>query len=585
MDNQRLFLYGALGLLILLIWQTWQVDYGPQSGSGQQAATAESGTRPAGSASTSSGGEGAGAPEDTPGTPITSSGNQGGGNNGQASAPVSAPKDDTLPHGKRVHVVTDLLDVTIDTHGADIRDASLIKYKHKVGRKQPVQLLSDAPGRMFIAQSGLQAGHAPAPTHHDTYTAERDQYRLSKGKDELRVPLTWTRGGVRVTKTFVFHRDSYVVNVDFDVSNGSGKSWTGRQYHQFQREPVPEGEKPPLIPAFFGAAYYSQADKYEKIAFDDLADENLQKTVQGGWTAMVDHYFLAACIPGSSENNTFYTKVLDKGSLPRYIIGLYSPARQVAPGANARFSTELFLGPKEKQRLEAAAQGLDLTIDYGYMTVLSAPLFWVLDHIHAFIGNWGWSIILLTMMIKLVFYKLSETSYKSMARMKKMQPKIKQLKERHGDDREKMGRAMMDLYKTEKINPLGGCLPIVVQIPVFIALYWMLLGSVELRHADFMLWINDLSSRDPYYVLPLLMGISMWAQQRLNPAPVDPIQQKLFMALPFVFTIFFSFFPAGLVLYWLTNNVLSGAQQYYITRYVVGDGGKEKSRSRSKAKS
>ncbi|MDZ7748231.1 MAG: membrane protein insertase YidC [Halofilum sp. (in: g-proteobacteria)] len=518
---------------------------------------------------------------DVPDAPVASqpSGAAGDDTAAPAYAPDSAPSGapsggPVLASGERIHVVTDLLDVTVDTRGGDLRRALLRQYRAESGSERPVTLLSDEPGRLFVAQSGLQAGDAPAPSHHSTFSAERSEYRLAEGQDTVEVPLTWSDGDITVTKTYTFHRNSYVVDVAFTVANAGGEPWTGRAYRQLQREPVPDSEMPTLLPAFFGAAYYTPADKYETLDLEDIAEEPMRREVEGGWSAMVEHYFLAAWITGAEARNTLYTKALDEGSAaPRYIIGSYEPGRQVAAGGETRFETRIYLGPKENDHLQGAAKGLELTIDYGYMTFLSAPLFWVLDYIHSYVGNWGWAIILLTLLIKLVFYKLSETSYRSMARMKKLQPKIQQLKERYGDDREKMGRAMMDLYKKEKINPLGGCLPILVQIPVFIALYWMLLGSVELRHADFMLWIDDLSVRDPFYVLPVLMGASMWAQQKLNPAPVDPIQQKVFMALPFVFTVFFAFFPAGLVLYWLTNNVLSIAQQYYITRHVVGEAG------------
>ncbi|MEF8834162.1 MAG: membrane protein insertase YidC, partial [Halofilum sp. (in: g-proteobacteria)] len=470
-----------------------------------------------------------------------------------------------------IQVVTDLLDVTIDTRGGDLRQASLRRYKGESGGDEPVELLTDTGGDLFVAQAGLQAGDRPAPTHHAEYTARAGEYRLSEGQDSLTVPLEWSGDGVRVTKTYTFHRNSYVVDVDFEVENTTDSAWVGRQYRQFQRHQIPSEDQPTLLPAFFGAAYYNSEDKYEQIALDDIADEPLQKSFKGGWAAMVEHYFVTAWLPSADETNTYYTKALTDRAQPRYLIGLYSTAKEAASGESTTFSTRLYVGPKDTDYLAGLAEGLTLTIDYGYLAFLSEPLFWVLDWIHSYVGNWGVAIILLTLLIKLVFYKLSEKSYRSMAKMRKLQPKIQQLKDRYGDDRERMGRAMMDLYKTEKINPLGGCLPIVVQIPVFIALYWMLLGTVELRHADFMLWINDLSTRDPWYVLPLLMGASMWAQQKLNPAPVDPMQQKIFQALPVVFTVFFMFFPAGLVLYWLTNNVLSIAQQYYITRHVVGD--------------
>jgi|AntRauTorcE11898_2_1112593.scaffolds.fasta_scaffold05235_2 YidC/Oxa1 family membrane protein insertase len=560
MDNQRLFLYGALGLLLLLIWQTWQVDYGPR----------REGTAPATAERSADGGDSAAAPGDTPEGPVTR--DQGDDGTPSGDNVTDAPAtDQPVEQGRRVQVVTDLLDVTIDTSGGDLRRALLRQYKAESGGDAAVELLTDTGGDLFVAQAGLQAGDRPAPTHHAEYKAEAGEYRLAEGQDTLRVPLVWSGDGVRVTKTYTFHRASYVVDVDFTVENTGDTPWVGRQYRQFQRYPIPTDEEPTLLPAFFGAAYYNSEDKYEQIALEDIAENPIEKTFKSGWAAMVEHYFVTAWIPTRGQTNTYYTRALTEGAQPRYIIGLYSTAKEAASGGTTSFSNRLYVGPKDTDHLAGLAEGLSLTIDYGYLAFLSEPLFWVLDWIHSWVGNWGFAIILLTLMIKLIFYKLSEKSYRSMAKMRKLQPKIQQLKERYGDDRERMGRAMMDLYKTEKINPLGGCLPILVQIPVFIALYWMLLGTVELRHADFILWINDLSARDPWYILPLLMGASMWAQQKLNPAPVDPMQQKIFAILPVVFTVFFMFFPAGLVLYWLTNNVLSIAQQYYITRHVVGD--------------
>ena len=554
MDNQRLFLYGALGLLLAMVWQTWQVDYGTL-GEGSQPATAEE----------SAGSEAA--PQDTPDAPLE-----------RETTDAATPKEDAaqpdanrLASERRIQVTTDLFQATIDTDGGDLRRALLRRYKAESGGEEPVEFLSDKGGKLFVAQSGLQAGDRPAPTHRATYQAERSDYRLGEGEDTLRVPLTWQENGIRVTKTYVFHRDRYVIDVRFDVENTGDQPWVGRQYRQFQRQTIPSSERPSLLPAFFGAAYYNDEEKYEQLEFSDIADEPMEKSFKGGWAAMVEHYFVAAWLPKPDELNTYWTRELGSKSDPRYLIGLYTQGREVAAGASEQFETRLYIGPKDLDQIAGLADGLTLTIDYGYLAFLSEPLFWLLDHIHSVVGNWGVAIILLTLLIKILFYKLSEKSYRSMAKMRKLQPKIQQLKDRYGDDRERMGRAMMDLYKKEKINPLGGCLPILVQIPVFIALYWMLLGTVEMRHADFMLWINDLSARDPFFVLPVLMGASMWAQQKLNPAPVDPMQQKIFTALPFVFTVFFMFFPAGLVLYWLTNNCLSIAQQYYITRYVVGD--------------
>jgi len=558
MDNQRLFLYGALGLLILLMWQTWQVDYGP---AGQRTPeTVAEGDRA--SAPTES------AEADLPDAPLAER-DAGTGAADGGTTPEEMQR--ALPRGERIRVLTDRLDVTLDTIGGDLRRARLRNYKATLEGDKPIELLSDAENEFFVAQSGLQANDAAAPTHHAVYTVERSEYRLAEGQDSIQVPLVWRGNGIEVRKIYTFHRGSYVIDVAFEVRNTAEQAWIGRQYRQLQRRRLDDSSRMSLLPTFVGAAYYTEADKYEKIAFEDIAEEPLRKQVEGGWTAMVEHYFVASWVPGPDESNTIYTKHLGNGN-PRYLIGMYSDAMRVEPGATGRFETRLVVGPKVAEHLDPVAAGLELTIDYGYLGFVSKWLFVVLDWIHGYVGNWGWAIVLLTLLIKAVFYKLSETSYRSMARMRKLQPKIQQLRERHGDDREKMGRAMMDLYKKEKINPLGGCLPILVQIPVFIALYWMLLGSVELRHADWILWINDLSVRDPWYVLPLLMGASMWFQQKLNPAPVDPLQQKIFAALPIIFTVFFAFFPSGLVLYWLTNNLLSIAQQYYITRYVVGDG-------------
>jgi len=558
MDNQRLFLYGALGLLILLMWQTWQVDYGP---AGQRTPeTVAEGDRA--SAPTES------AEADLPDAPLAER-DAGTGAADGGTTPEEMQR--ALPRGERIRVLTDRLDVTLDTIGGDLRRARLRNYKATLEGDKPIELLSDAENEFFVAQSGLQADDAAAPTHHAAYTVERSEYRLAEGQDSIQVPLVWRGNGIEVRKIYTFHRGSYVIDVAFEVRNTAEQAWIGRQYRQLQRRRLDDSSRMSLLPTFVGAAYYTEADKYEKIAFEDIAEEPLRKQVEGGWTAMVEHYFVASWVPGPDESNTIYTKHLGNGN-PRYLIGMYSDAMRVEPGATGRFETRLVVGPKVAEHLDPVAAGLELTIDYGYLGFVSKWLFVVLDWIHGYVGNWGWAIVLLTLLIKAVFYKLSETSYRSMARMRKLQPKIQQLRERHGDDREKMGRAMMDLYKKEKINPLGGCLPILVQIPVFIALYWMLLGSVELRHADWILWINDLSVRDPWYVLPLLMGASMWFQQKLNPAPVDPLQQKIFAALPIIFTVFFAFFPSGLVLYWLTNNLLSIAQQYYITRYVVGDG-------------
>ncbi|MBI3546893.1 MAG: membrane protein insertase YidC, partial [Gammaproteobacteria bacterium] len=379
---------------------------------------------------------------------------------------------------------------------------------------------------------------------------------------------------VQYTKTYIFHRGNYVVDVEFVIKNASQREWTGYFYGQFQRTHTAQGGLFNVAPSYTGGAIYTPENRYQKIPLDEMAKSPLKRETTGGWVAMLQHYFVSSWMPPKDERNEFYSDVLSDS---RHVLGLknINPTK-VAPGQTGVLRESLYAGPKEQKILKTLAEGMDLTVDYGFLTVIAAPLFWLLEHIHNILGNWGWSIILLTILIKAAFYPLSATSYKSMAHMRKMQPKMQALKERYGDDRQKLNQAMMELYKTEKINPLGGCLPILIQIPVFLALYWVLLESVEMRQAPWILWIKDLSAQDPYYILPILMGISMFVQQKLNPQPVDPIQQKVFMVMPFMFTVFFLFFPAGLVLYWTVNNILSIAQQWRITRIVEGKTSKAK---------
>jgi len=377
-----------------------------------------------------------------------------------------------------------------------------------------------------------------------------------------------------VTKSFIFKRGRYDIEVRHQVINGSSGAWAGSRYDQLQKSVV-EGEQDrsftdPNTYSFTGIAFYSPQDKFEKIGFDDVADEPFDKTFSGGWLAMLQHYFFAAWIPPGNEEATYSTQEIKPQGWPRYIARNVSSLQSVNPGERTEFSGRLYLGPKLQEELESVAPGLEHTVNYGIFTVFSKPLFWLLSHIHALVGNWGWAIVLLTVLVKAVFFKLTETQYKSMARMRKLQPRIEQLKERYGDDRQRMSQAMMELYKKEKANPLSGCLPMIVQIPVFIALYWVLLESVELRQAPFILWIDNLSVRDPFFVLPLLNAGFMIATQRLTPmAGMDPLQRKMMSMMPVVFSVMFAFFPAGLVLYWATNAGLSLAQQVYITRKIA----------------
>ncbi len=547
MDNQRLFLFVALSFIVLMLWQAWIEDYAPPP------ATEITATTPA-QPQVSQG-------EDLPATPRA-----------VPATTVVLPETGLLKSTGVVTVETDLFSIRIDTTGGDLRQVDLLDYSATTAPDSPrFRLMNDSLPNLFIMQSGLRANGTTEPTHHVEYSVAQPAWRMGDGADTLQVPLVWrSPEGVEVIKRYTFHRGSYLVDVEHIVNNNSGSDWQGRQYRQLQRTQVAETGQSTFIYTYMGGVIYSPEEKYEKIKFEDMLEADLDRTITDGWAAMLQHYFLGALIPETGTPEHYYTKTLSNS---RYVIGLISPSwHTVANGDTGVFSTRLFVGPKLQDEMREVAPGLELTVDYGLLTVLAQPLFWLLKTIHGFVGNWGWAIVLVTLIIKLVFYKLSETSYRSMANMRKMTPRLQSLKERYKDDRQKLNQAMMELYKKEKINPLGGCLPILVQIPVFIALYWMLLESVELRQAPFMLWIQDMSSPDPYYILPLLMGITMFIQQKLNPAPMDPVQAKVMMALPVVFTVFFAFFPSGLVLYWVVNNTLSIAQQWMITRRVEAGG-------------
>jgi len=543
MDFQRLLLVAALSFTLLMIWQAWQKDYvQPDS------TTVQGQTEPAEAQR-----------KDMPGVPEATGG---------TAQPTDAPSVSAVKTAQRINVRTDVYDIEMDSIGGDLRRVDLLAYPVEVDKPdQPFRLMDDGKN-FFIAQAALiPASGSTAPSHHQTFLAEKQNYQLSDGEDTLRVRLSWNNGeGVEVDKIYTFHRGSYVIDVDFEVKNNSGNPWSGHMYRQLQRS-EPEDGGSFFIHTYTGGVIYSAEKKYEKVDFDDMRKSNLSRSIDGGWAAMIQHYFLGAWIPPEGEVNNYYTKAPGDN---RYLIGMVGAAKDIAPGETDTLNARLYVGPKLQDDLKQVAKGLELTVDYGILTIISEPLFWMLKQIHKLVGNWGWAIIILTIMIKAVFYKLSETSYKSMAHMRKVQPRLQALKERYGDDRQKLNEAMMKMYREEKINPLGGCLPILVQIPVFIALYWMLLESVEMRQAPFMLWINDLSTKDPYFVLPVLMGATMLIQHKLNPTPLDPIQARVMMILPIAFTFFFMFFPAGLVLYWVVNNTLSIAQQWYITRVVIG---------------
>jgi len=543
MDNQRIILFFALSFVLLLIWQAWQDDFSP-----------------------------AGLVELTPTEQLTSSINKTDipatpkeyTPELTAAAPVVV--DNSLESAGRIHVVTDVLDIEIDSRGGDLRQVDLLNYPIDItANRVPFRLMQDSERRVLIAQSGLLSANG-APDHHAIYTTTEQEYRLADGASDLKVALHWQSDtGIEVIKTYTFTRDSYLIKVEHQVNNASATDWQGHQYQQLQRTRAGDDESSAFIYTYTGGVIYSNEEKYEKIDFDDMDDSDLSRDISSGWAAMIQHYFVTAWLPPEQQKFQYYSKAPENRP---YVLGMVSPQLTVAAGVNNSFMSQLYVGPKDQKRMENVTESLKLTVDYGVLTILAQPIFWLLSYIHGVINNWGWSIILLTLIIKLMFYKLSEKSYRSMANMRRLTPRVTSIRERFGDDRQRMSQAMMELYKKEKINPLGGCLPMLVQIPVFIALYWVLLESVEMRQAPFIGWIQDLSNKDPYYILPLLMGAGMFVQQKLNPPPPDPVQAKVMMALPFIFTLFFAFFPAGLVLYWVANSMISILQQWYITRRI-----------------
>jgi len=549
MDTQRIILMAAFAMVSLMLWQSWQMQINPPPAKSQEITSQVSSQDS----------------KDVPNVPKTQIETE--------TIKPTAVSDSKKLKGKRIFVKTDLLELEFDSVGADIRKVSLLDYPIDVNTNpSPVILMNDSPDKFFISQTGtlnIDSSKTYSPDHNSVFVSEKTEYDMST-EDSLDVSFTWTSEDQKlsVIKTYSFTKGDYAIRLNQKVINNTGQTWQGYFYRQLQRDVGGENSNM-FIHTYTGGMLYREGGGFEKYSFDDMIDENLNKTMVGGWVAMIEHYFLAAWIPEKSGKENYYTRVVNQpGYDTRYIIGLTSKPYIVDDGSTTNINDILFVGPKLQNKLAVISPNLDDTVDYGFLSVIAHPIFWVLDKIHGFVQNWGWSIIFLTLFIKLIFYKLSEYSYRSMAQMRKVGPKMKAIQEQHKDNAQAKNQAMMKLYKTEKINPLGGCLPIVIQIPVFIALYWVLLESVELRQADFMLWINNLSAPDPFYVLPLIMGATMFIQQKLNPAPLDPIQAKVMMMLPIIFTVFFAFFPAGLVLYWVTNNVLSIAQQWYITRKI-----------------
>jgi len=465
-----------------------------------------------------------------------------------------------------ISVRTDVLKAEIDLVGGILRRLEFTHHKDKVDRSRNFVLFEQSADHTYVAQSGLIGD--TLPNHTTTYHSAGVNYQLDDGSDELNIVLSAPEmNGVAVTKRFTFRRGSYLINESFQIVNSGSGELKPFAYFQFLRDGNPAAGDSKMVPTYTGTAVYTDQSKFHKVNFSDIdkAKSDYPKHASDGWIAFVQHYFVAAWLPIGKTPREFYTRALGNGL---YAAGVIVPAGSIAPRGSARVDMQLYAGPQEQEKLATLAPGLQLAVDYGWLTVIAAPLFWVLSAIQKWVNNWGVAIIVLTIIIKLIFYPLSAASYKSMAKMRVLGPKMQKLKEQYGDDRQRMQQAMIEMYKTEKINPLGGCLPIVVQIPVFIALYWVLLASVELRNAPFILWITDLSAQDPYYILPVLMGITMIIQTSLNPPPPDPVQAKVMKIMPVVFSVFFFFFPAGLVLYWLVNNILSIAQQWQITRAI-----------------
>lgn len=541
MDTQRLILFAIFSFSLLLLWESWQnKDHIPPAAQTpqQSATTAESGAVPT--------------PTATPGA------------SGQSVAPVSAVQAMGLSKGSRAIVKTDLFDAEIDANGGDLRSLVLDRYHEVEDKNQPLKLLEDDPAHPYIAQSGL-LGHGP--NHKSIYQLVPGTYEFKSGQDTVSVPLTYTdpARGVTVTRTYIFHRDSYKIDLTTRVVNAGSQPVSLDAYYQLVRN----GEKPQgegrFLNTFTGPAIYTDEQKFQKLQFKKITDGSIefQKNSTSGWVGMLQHHFVSAWLPQAGVKREFYAKDLGNDLFSAGVILFNGSA---APGQEKSTSISLYAGPQLQKQLEAAAPGLDLTRDYGWLTPLSAPIFWALSKIETLVGNWGWAIIILTFLIKLALYPLSATSYKSMAQMRKLTPRLQKLKEMYGDDRQKLHQAMAELYKKEKINPLGGCLPIVLQIPVFIALYYCLIAAVEMRGAPWMGWIHDLSAPDPFYILPVVMALTSILQVKLNPTPPDPMQAKMMMIMPVVFSVMFLFFPAGLVLYWVTSNTLSIAQQWAINK-------------------
>ena len=556
MKFARYLLYTSLAVITYLMLLAWQEDYPPTINDGSQEAPAAQSELPEPAAAIAAPDLPVQVPSDIP-----------------AASSESVALQTITERTGLIHVSTDTLDLRIDPAGGDIVYLALPKYLRELEvANDPFVLLESGPGREFVSTSGLVGPDGIDNNGRARYRAAASEYRLADGADNLNVDLRLTTANnIDVTKRFTFTRDSYLIDISFIVENRSGQNWQANPFGQIRRHDFSDpSSSSRLTRTYLGYVITSDDDPYQELDFDDIADAPFSLEQTGGWVGLSQHYFLSAWIPDTTAPNRY---TLRRSTSGQFIGEFTGSSLQVAPGASGSASMQFYAGPKDQYSLAAISDNLDLTVDYSFLWFLAAPIYWLLTRIDSFVGNYGVSIILLTLVVKLIFYKLSETQYRSMAGMRRLMPKIQQLKERFGDDRAKLQQAQMELYKKEKINPFGGCLPLLVQMPVFIALYWVLMQSVELRHAPFLLWLNDLSVRDPFFVLPLLMGATMYLQTSMSPAPADPMHAQMMKFMPIMMTVLFLWFPSGLVLYWLTNGLLSILQQWYITRKIDAEYG------------
>lgn len=542
MDNQRLFIVIAILLSVFLLWDKWTFRNAPSSNVNnveQSSAVLIN--------------ENIETASDVP-------------NIETEAVSLDIDKNESYESHPFTNINTDLLTVEVSHKGGAIQNAYLNTYPLELGSQEKFQLLSNKKGSVFQAQSGLASKEESLPSHLSMFSSDRSNYEMTN--NELVVPFTWkSENGVEVTKTYRFKRGSYIIELDYEIINNSNNPIGTKSYVRLERDFLEQSNM--MMPTFTGGIVYDKAsDSVQKNKFEDWSDfdTEIDERSIGGWMAMVQQYFVAAWVPKQDEEQKYSATVVNN----LYKLTDVGPQITINPGTSVTMSPQkLYIGPKEYGNVEKVATGLNYTLDYGWLDILADPLSWIIHKVNYYVNSWGWSIIIITFMIKLAFYPLSEKSYKSMAGMRKLAPRLEKIKKTYGDDKQKMGQKTMELYKKEKINPASGCLPIIVQIPVFIAFYWMLLDTVELRQMSFF-YLPDLSAKDPYYILPILMGASMLFQQKLNPPPADPMQAKIMMALPFVFTIFFLWFPSGLVLYWVVNNTLSIAQQWTINKRING---------------